>query len=208
MGNTCKSEKEKTVEGKAAEQISKLNIDRNVAPEQMCSPQKDHHPQDRQPPVQQFHDPQPDRQIVYRCMIPGDYDNVYALWMSCKNMGFNNLDDSREGIEKYLRRNPTTCFVAEEEDKIIGVILSGHDGRRGFIHHMAVGEQYRRRGIATVLVDMALAALKEEGIHKVALLVFNRNEAGNAFWESKGFSARTDLTYRNLALTDMVRIDT
>ena len=213
MGNTGKSEKGKTAEGKAAERkaaerISKLNIDRNVAAEQLCNPLRDHQPPDHQLPVQQGHDQQPDRRNVYRCMVPGDYDKVYALWMSCKNMGFNNLDDSREGIEKYLRRNPTTCFVAEEEGQIIGVILSGHDGRRGFIHHMAVGEQYRRRGIATVLVDMALAALKEEGIHKVALLVFTRNEAGNAFWESKGFSARTDLTYRNLALTEMVRIDT
>lgn len=213
MGNTGKSEKGKTAEGKAAERkaaerISKLYNDRNVAAEQLRSPRKDHQPPENQLSVQQVHAPQSDRRIVYRCMIPGDYDKVYALWMSCKNMGFNNLDDSREGIEKYLRRNPATCFVAEEEDQIIGVILSGHDGRRGFIHHMAVGERYRRRGIATVLVDMALAALKEEGIHKVALLVFNRNEAGNAFWESKGFSARTDLTYRNLALTEMVRIDT
>ena len=146
--------------------------------------------------------------VNIREMTIGDYDKVYALWMSCKNMGFNNLDDSREGIEKYLRRNPTTCFVAEESGFVAGVILSGHDGRRGFIHHMAVAENHRRQGIASALLDHALSALKAEGINKVALLVFNRNEAGNGFWEAQGFTARHDVTYRNKALTELVRIDT
>ncbi len=91
---------------------------------------------------------------------------------------------------------------------MIGVILSGHDGRRGFIHHMAVSKECRRQGIASNLLDHALAALEAEGINKAALLVFNYNEAGNAFWESRGFSARDDLTYRNKVLTEMVRIDT
>ena len=137
-----------------------------------------------------------------------DYDKVYALWMSCRNMGFNNLDDSREGIDKYLRRNPSTCFIAEDGDAVIGVILAGHDGRRGFIPHMAVAENFRRKGIGTDLLSHALSALKEEGINKVALLVFNLNEAGNTFWESHGFTVRDDVTYRNRALTEMVRIDT
>ena len=146
--------------------------------------------------------------MLIRIMNIEDYDRVYALWMSCRNMGFNDLDDSREGIEKYLKRNPETCFVAERGGEIIGVILSGHDGRRGFIHHMAVAESCRRQGVASDLLAHAVAALKEEGIHKVALLVFNRNEAGNAFWESRGFTAREDVTYRNKALTQLVRIDT
>ena len=146
--------------------------------------------------------------VKIRVMNMEDYDKVYALWMSCKNMGFNNLDDSREGIEKYLKRNPLTCFVAEKGEAIAGVILSGHDGRRGFIHHMAVAEDHRRQGIASALLEHALSALKAEGINKVALLVFNRNEAGNAFWEAKGFTARTDVTYRNKALAELVRIDT
>ena len=137
-----------------------------------------------------------------------DYDKVYALWMSCKNMGFNNLDDSREGIEKYLKRNPTTCFIAEQDEIVVAVILSGHDGRRGFIHHMAVAEDHRRQGIAKSLLEHALSALKAEGINKVALLVFNRNEAGNAFWEAQGFIARNDVTYRNKALAELIRIDT
>ena len=148
------------------------------------------------------------RKTIIRVMNTEDYDRVYALWMSCKNMGFNNLDDSRQGIEKYLKRNPSTCFVAEQDDAIVGVILAGHDGRRGFIHHMAVAEDCRRQGIATDLLDQALAALKEEGINKAALLVFNRNEAGNVFWERQGFTARDDVTYRNKTLTEMIRIDT
>ena len=143
-----------------------------------------------------------------RVMTIDDYEKVYALWMSCKNMGFNNLDDSREGIAKYLRRNPATCFVAECGDSIVGVIFSGHDGRRGFIHHLAVAEDCRRQGIATELLECAVSSLAAEGINKVALLVFNRNEAGNAFWEKNGFTSREDLVYRNKALVEMVRIDT
>ena len=148
------------------------------------------------------------RKTIIRVMDIEDYDRVYAIWMSCKNMGFKNLDDSRQGIEKYLKRNPATCFVAEQDDAIVGVVLAGHDGRRGFIHHMAVAEYCRRQGIATDLLDQALAALKKEGINKTALLVFNRNEAGNAFWERQGFTARDDVTYRNKTLTEMIRIDT
>ena len=143
-----------------------------------------------------------------RVLTIDDYDKVYNLWMACKNMGFNNLDDSREGINKYLKRNPSTCFVAMKGEDVIGVILSGHDGRRGFIHHMAVMEGYRRQKIASKLLDHALAALEEEGINKVALLVFNYNEVGNVFWERMGFTARDDLTYRNKVLREMVRIDT
>ncbi len=143
-----------------------------------------------------------------RKMTIADYDKVYDLWMSCKNMGFNDVDDSREGIEKYLRRNPDTSFVAEDDGLIAGVILGGHDGRRGFIHHACVRESYRHQGIGTKLVDTCLEALKNEGISKVALLVFKYNEAGNGFWEACGFTVREDLNYRNLALRELVRIDT
>ncbi len=146
--------------------------------------------------------------VNIRIMEMDDYDMVYDLWMSCKNMGFNNLDDSRAGIEKYLKRNPSTCFIAERDGSVVGVVLSGHDGRRGFIHHLAVAEGYRRQGIAAELVEHALSALKAEEINKVALLVFKRNEAGNAFWEAQGFAARDDVTYRNKALAELIRIDT
>lgn len=146
--------------------------------------------------------------MTIRKMILQDYDGVYALWMSCRNMGFNDVDDSRAGIEKFLRRNPDTSFVAEENGAIIGVILGGQDGRRGYIYHLSVAEGHRRQGVGALLTDRCLKAMREEGIAKVALLVFKRNEAGNAFWESQGFSAREDVAYRNRALIHLTRIDT
>ena len=147
-------------------------------------------------------------EMQIRTMTPEDYDRVRSLWMSCRNMGFNNLDDSREGIGRFLKRNPDTSFVCEDGGRIIGVVLAGHDGRRGLIYHTCVAEDRRGEKIASRLVEHALEALKAEGIHKVALVVFTRNEAGNAFWESQGFTARNDLVYRNKALADMERIDT
>lgn len=146
--------------------------------------------------------------IQIRKMTIGDYDAVYALWMSCPGMGLNNLDDSREGIDRFLKRNPETCFVAEDGAKIVGVIMSGSDGRRGFIYHTAVDSGYRNQGIGSRLVDTALTALREQGIHKAALVVFEKNAGGNAFWEKAGFTSREDLVYRNKALTEMVRFDT
>lgn len=146
--------------------------------------------------------------IKVRKMIIDDYEKVYDLWISCPGMGLNNIDDSKEGIEKFLDRNPNTCFVAEEEKQIIGVILVGNDGRRGYIYHTAVKPSYQRKGIGTQLVNTALEALKNIGIIKVALVVFDRNEDGNAFWEKQGFSVRKDLAYRNKALEEIIRIDT
>lgn len=143
-----------------------------------------------------------------RLMQMADYDAVYALWMSCRNMGFNNLDDSREGVARLLARNPGTCFVAEEDGALAGVILSGQDGRRGYVYHMAVAERFRRRGVGTALVTRCLDAMKAEGINKMALLVFRYNDAGNAFWEKQGFSLREDVNYRNRELTPLIRIDT
>ena len=137
-----------------------------------------------------------------------DYEKVYQLWLSCSGMGLNNLDDSKDGIAKYLDRNPDTCFVAEKSDEIIGVIISGHDGRRGFIYHTAVKPEYRNQGIAKMLVKAAMDALKANGINKVALVVFDRNKDGNAFWEKVGFSVREDLVYRNKTISELIRIDT
>ena len=105
-------------------------------------------------------DPGEENRMNIRPMTMDDYDRIYALWMSCKNMGFNDKDDSREGIGKYLQRNPDTCFVADRDGDIVGVILSGHDGRRSFIHHLAVREDCRRQGIGEQLVTRGLEALK------------------------------------------------
>ena len=143
-----------------------------------------------------------------RKMVIDDYDEVYALWTSCTGMGLNDLDDSKEGIDRFLKRNPDTCFVAKRDKRIVGAILVGNDGRRGYIYHTAVASQYRKQGIARQLVETAMQELKQCGINKVALVVFNKNENGNAFWEKLGFTIREDLVYRNKALTEMVRIDT
>ncbi len=146
--------------------------------------------------------------MIIRLMTIEDYEKVYQLWLSCSGMGLNNLDDSKDGIAKYLDRNPDTCFVAEKSDEIIGVIISGHDGRRGFIYHTAVNPEYRNQGIAKMLVEAAMDALKANGINKVALVVFDRNKDGNAFWEKVGFTVREDLVYRNKTISELIRIDT
>lgn len=143
-----------------------------------------------------------------RKMVIDDYDRVYDLWMSCLGMGLNNLDDTKDGIEKFLDRNPETCFVAEKGEKLVGVILAGSDGRRGYIYHAAVSPDCRNQGIGTALVETAMGALKVLDINKVALVVFANNQDGNAFWERLGFTLREDLVYRNKAITEMTRIDT
>ena len=135
-----------------------------------------------------------------------DYDAIYELWMSTEQSkrALNPVDDSREGIERYLKRNPSTCFAALNDGKIVGVILTGHDGRRAIVHHMCVHKDYRRMGIAAHLVSLAEKALKEEGIQKVFGLVFKDNDNANEFWEKQGYSLRTNLNYRNKSLNDAI----
>lgn len=135
-----------------------------------------------------------------------DYDAIYKLWIRSEQTrrALNPVDDTRDGIERYLKRNPNTCFAAVKEDEIIGVILSGHDGRRGIIHHLCVHPDCRRMGIAGHLLSLAEEALKKEGIQKVFGLVFKDNEPANAFWEDQGYSLRTNLNYRNRSLNDNI----
>lgn len=144
----------------------------------------------------------------FRLMKISDYDSIYNLWTNTPGMGLNSVDDSKEGIEKFLKRNPTTCFVAEEDSKIVGVIMAGNDGRRGYIYHIAVLPEFRGKHIAKTLVENAMAALEKEGITKVALVVFEKNKNGNGFWEKIGFTVRNDLIYRNRTIAQMERIDT
>ncbi len=135
-----------------------------------------------------------------------DYDALYELWSSTEQSrrALNPVDDSRAGIDRYLKRNPNTCFAVVQDGKIIGVILTGHDGRRGIIHHMCVHPAYRRMGIAGHLVSLAEDALKKEGIQKVFGLVFKDNGPANAFWEQQGYSLRTNLNYRNKSLNEEI----
>ena len=143
-----------------------------------------------------------------RKMTIADYDEIYSLWMSCAGMGLNSLDDTKEGISKFLERNPEMCFVALIDKRIIGAIMVGTDGRRGYIYHTAVHPDFRKQGIAKALVDNALSAVENLGINKVALVVFGRNIGGNVFWEKMGFTTRDDIIYRNKTLVEFVRIDT
>ena len=147
-------------------------------------------------------------EIMIRPVVIEDYEDLMALWNSTEQSrrALNPVDDSREGIERYLKRNPSTCFLAftEPDRKTVGVILTGHDGRRGIIHHMCVHPDYRRQGIARMLVQTAEEALRREGITKVFGLVFKNNEAANAFWEEQGYSLRTNLNYRNKSLNENV----
>lgn len=143
-----------------------------------------------------------DMDYTIRKVTIDDYDEIYDLWNSTEQSrrALNPVDDTREGIARYLKRNPDTCFAAVKEGKIIGVILTGHDGRRGIIHHMCVHPDCRRMGIAGNLVAAAENALKKEGIQKVFGLVFRDNDGANAFWEQQGYSLRTNLNYRNKSL--------
>lgn len=139
-------------------------------------------------------------------MAPEDYDAVYALWRSSPEMELNDLDDSREGVLRFLERNPGTAFVAEDEGQVVGVLLAGSDGRRGYIYHAGVHPKWRGRGIGTALVEAALQKLRAMRITKVGLLVFRDNGAGARFWEARGFEPREDLAYRSRVLLDVTRI--
>ena len=105
-----------------------------------------------------------------------DYEGVYALWKKIKGFGIRSIDDSKEGVARFLKRNPTTSVVAEKDGRIVGSILCGHDGRRGCLYHVCVDEDYRRHGIGKRMVVFAMKALKEEKINKVSLIAFTEND--------------------------------
>ena len=117
---------------------------------------------------------------------------MQMLWQECEGVGLSDAD-SQEGIARYLAHNPGQCFVAIEDDKVIGAVLSGHDGRRGYIHHLAVHPAYRRQKIGQKLVTHCLAALREDGIQKCHLFVFGENRNGRQFWQEIGWTERVEL---------------
>ena len=124
--------------------------------------------------------------MTVRTMTIEDFDQVHALWMTISGFAIRSIDDSREGVNRFLKRNPTTSVVAEKDGKIVGSILCGHDGRRGCLYHVCVDEAYRRHGIGRAMVVFAMKALKEEKINKVSLIAFTKNDIGNAFWNTIG----------------------
>lgn len=136
-----------------------------------------------------------DGRFQIRPIVIQDYDDIFALWNETEGMGLRSLDDSREGIQKFINRNPWTSFVALLDGKIIGNILCGQDGRRGYVYHTAVKSSCRGKGFGKRLVQAALDALAKQGITKATLVVFTHNEIGNSFWKSQGWHQRFDLNY-------------
>ncbi|MCD1584537.1 GNAT family N-acetyltransferase [Halomonas sp. IOP_14] len=134
----------------------------------------------------------------YRTMTINDYDAAIALWSESEGVRIRDAD-SREGIEKYLLRNPGLSFVAEVEgegdgeEELVGTIMAGHDGKRGYVQHLSVADSHRRLGIATRLVSLCLEALKSEGIQKSHLMILPENEAAQTFWANQGWAYRSDI---------------
>lgn len=144
-----------------------------------------------------------EKTFAIRTMTAEDYTGLYALWMTIKGFGIRSLDESREGVERFLRRNPHSSVVAVAADgAIVGGILCGHDGRRGCLYHVCVREDYRRLGIGKAMVVHCMNVLKEEGINKVSLIAFTRNDVGNAFWNTIGWTKRQDLNYYDFTLNE------
>ena len=139
---------------------------------------------------------------MIRTMTIDDYYEVFDLWTNTPNMGLRTLDDSREGIELFLDRNPKTCFVAVDGETFTGAILCGHDGRRGYIYHTVVHIHYRKQGIGTALIDAAVAALRQEGITRVCLNVMESNEDGKQFWKNRGWEKKDFLGFYSRSITD------
>lgn len=139
-------------------------------------------------------------EIVIRTMVLGDYPGVYDLWIEIKGFAIRSIDDSIEGVERFLNRNQTTSIVALDGEKIIGAILCGHDGRRGCFYHVCVKEEYRKQGIGKNMVVAAMEALKKEKINKVSLIAFTENDIGNSFWKGIGWEQRLDLNYYDFTL--------
>ncbi len=121
-----------------------------------------------------------------------DFSEIHALWSRTLGVGLSDADN-RENIEKFLDRNMDMSFCYEHDGMIIGTVLCGHDGRRGYIYHVVVAEEHRGKGIGRVLVAKCLHRLKEEGIHKCHLFVFGDNAIGNSFWRAAGWTKREDI---------------
>lgn len=130
--------------------------------------------------------------FVIRPMSIEDYEQAYTLWEKTEGIGLSDAD-KKENIQMYLDRNPELSFVALSKDKIIGTVLSGHDGRRGFIHHLVVDMDRQRQGIGEKLVKKCLETLKQKNIQKCHIFVYRDNVSGKDFWKHIGWKLRKDL---------------
>jgi putative acetyltransferase len=130
--------------------------------------------------------------IEIESMTIQDYDEVYDLWKNSEGLGLSDAD-SRDGIANFLERNPELSFIAREGGRLVGAALCGHDGRRGYIHHLAVAKSHRRQGIGRSLVGRCMFALMRIGIPKCHLFVFGDNEEAIEFWQKVGWTERIEL---------------
>ena len=124
-----------------------------------------------------------------------DYPGVISLWKRIKGFKIRSVDDSEEGIARFLKRNPTTSVVAIQDEKVVGSILCGHDGRQGVLYHVCVDPAYRLQGIGKEMVSHTVKALEDEGISRVTIIAFRENDIGNLFWKEIGWKMREDLNY-------------
>ena len=139
-----------------------------------------------------IHNGQLDMRVQINEFTMKNYQKVIALWESCEGIGLSNAD-SKDSMKAYLNRNSGMSFVAQFENEIIGAVLCGHDGRRGYLHHLAVHRDFRNQGIGRSLVDKCIAALQSIGIQKCHLFIFSTNENGIRFWKKIGWTPRRDI---------------
>lgn len=139
--------------------------------------------------------------IVYAPMTPADIDEARALWSATEGMCLRDAD-SPEALTRYLERNAGMSCVARENGCLVGVSLAGHDGRRGYLNHVAVASAHRKHGIGRKLVELCLAALREHGIMKCHLFVYQGNEEGKKFWNHIGWRQRGGLDLMSITLGD------
>jgi N-acetylglutamate synthase len=130
--------------------------------------------------------------VEIREFTVADYDEVLALWQASEGIGLGP-SDTREAIAAFLGRNPGLCFTARDGGILAGAVLCGHDGRRGYLHHLAVAVSHRRRGVGDLLVQRCLEGLGTLGIVRCHLFVFRTNEPARTFWEREGWWVRDDL---------------
>jgi N-acetylglutamate synthase len=121
-----------------------------------------------------------------------DYDAAFALWTATPGMGLGG-GDSREGITALLARNPGLSVAAIAGGALVGTALVAHDGRRGFIYHLAVAGEFRGRGLGRAMVERALERFREAGLTRCHIVVYSNNEHGRAFWRHMGFRERPDI---------------
>ena len=130
--------------------------------------------------------------IAIRKMISDDYLDAIQLWQSLPGLGLSSADQ-QDAITRFLEKNPNTCFIALDGEKVIGTVLGGNDGRRGYLYHLAVHLEYQRLGLGRQLSEACLAALKLEGLQKCHIFVISSNFEGLRFWERLGWTLRHDI---------------